>query len=306
VTRVEHRIELEPYVAHASSFGAPRSDGSNVVLVSHALTGTHRLDSWWPGILGREALFDPESQCIICIEIESHAEAPPLTIERLVALQAEALSSLGITHLACVIGASMGGMQALQWALDSRVERSIVIASADYQHTDAIAWNAVARDAISLDPTVGLGIARKLATLTYKSPELLDRRHGRQGDRNAAYRYDVEGYLALAADRLIARMTPAEYLARLDAMDAFDLRSELRRARSAQLHFIGISSDRLVPPDFVDESARRARAAGWHATYDELESDHGHDAFLAEPNALRRVLEPYLGSLRARGDLTAV
>lgn len=302
MNRTERRIEIDRYVATVSCFGASLADASTIVLVSHALTGTHRVDSWWPDILGDNALFDPAGTCTICVEIEAEDGIPALSIASLVSLQRRALSSMGVRRIDCVIGASMGGMQALQWALDAPevVERAIVIASADYQHADAIAWNAIAREVIALDPPRGLGIARKIATLTYKSAELLEERHGRAADRNAQYRYDVEGFLAVAAQRLVARMSPAAYLARLDAMDTFDLRERIEDARSVQLHFIGISSDRLVPPAIVEGSARRARAAGWQVTYDELESAHGHDAFLAEPGALRAVLAPYFTTLALR------
>ena len=179
-------------------------------------------------------------------------------------------------------------MQALQWALDApdRIDRAIVVGAHDHHSAMGIALNHVQREAIALDPVRGLGLARKIAMLTYKSEELFTQRHGRERDRNDAERFDIEGYLDLQAQRFIERMDPNAYATLTHAMDSFDVRDRAL-AHPDRVTFVGISSDWLFRPQDVRAAAHRLGAA-----YLELHSDHGHDAFLAETDALRDVLAP--------------
>jgi homoserine O-acetyltransferase len=175
-----------------------------------------------------------------------------------------------------------------------------------------IALNAVAREAIRNDPNFaggdyygrdaparGLELARKIAMLTYKSDALFAQRFGRRPDRgggdpyaNAADRFDVEGYLDYQGAIFSRRMDANAYLALTRAMDLFDLRDRPLDARRPAVAFVGITSDWLFPPASVRASARRFAQAGVRSSYLELASDHGHDAFLAEPDALAALLRP--------------
>jgi homoserine O-acetyltransferase len=177
-------------------------------------------------------------------------------------------------------------MQALQWAIDAphRVGEAIVIGAHDHQSPMGIALNAVQRDAIALDPTQGLGLARKIAMLTYKSEELFNERHGRKIDRNDPTRFDVEGYLDLQAARFIQRMDPQSYVALTHAMDSFDVRDGVAE-NPQHITFVGISSDWLFRPQDVHRASDR-----FGSTYLQLTSDHGHDAFLAETEHLGKLL----------------
>jgi homoserine O-acetyltransferase len=257
------------------------------VFAPHALTGNSRVASWWPGVAGGdESLFSRNRYAIVGINALAAGSTERRTVAQIVADQRRIFDALGIERLAVVIGGSLGGMQALQWALDapSRVERAIVIGAHDHHSAMGIALNHVQREAIALHPDLGLGLARKIAMLTYKSEELFTNRHDRSRDRNDDSRYDIEGYLDLQAQRFIARMDPRAYVALTHAMDDFDVRDR-RLERPERVTFVGISSDWLFRPQDV-----RAAATRLGAQYRELQSHHGHDAFLAEPTALASLL----------------
>lgn len=302
-------ITLPSVEQRVTIYGAPNADASNVVLVPHALTGSSRAAEWWPGIVGEGALYDPQRWCVIGINALgscygstgpcNRADFPRITVRDIVRAQRAVLSQLGIERLAVVIGGSLGGMQALQWALDAPegVERAFVVGAHDHHSAMGIALNAIQRECLSLDPVRGLRIARKLAMLTYKSEALLNERHGRKPDRNDPSRFDIEGYLELQADRFTSRMDAATYATLTHAMDNFDVRLDdsspygnnghvAGPSAFPQITFVGISSDWLFRPQDVRAAAERLARRGYSARYIELDSRHGHDAFLAEPQAL--------------------
>ncbi|MEO7203115.1 MAG: alpha/beta fold hydrolase [Candidatus Tumulicola sp.] len=295
--RVEQRITI---------YGDPIAHADRIVLVNHALTGSSRVAEWWPGIAGSNGLFDPNECCTIGVNMLGSVYGstgpvddpfPRVTVRDIVAAQRRALDAIGVERIWIAIGASLGGMQALQWALDApeRVGRALVIGAHDYHTAMGIALNAVQRDALALDPKRGLGLARKIAMLTYKSEALFTSRHERRPDRHGRAFYDIEGYLERQADAFTARMNAHAYAALTHAMDSFDVRAAAQTARiKPKLTFVGISSDWLFRPQDVRAAASRFRNAGFDAGYLELASDHGHDAFLAEPEALARLLRPLL------------
>jgi homoserine O-acetyltransferase len=219
----------------------------------------------------------------------------------------------------------MGGMQALDWAslFPDRVERAVVIGVAPLGAM-GIALNHLQRQAILRDPewmegkylpqkppTRGLSLARQIAMLSYKSAPLFDERFARNPNRNGedpwglddcgggliGGRFDIAGYLDEQGRRFVDRFDANSYLAILRTMDTWDPRRGGRTSQEifgqikARLTFIGISSDWLFPPDSVKEFAETIRAAGVHADYHEMVSDHGHDAFLAEQAELLRLLQ---------------
>jgi homoserine O-acetyltransferase/O-succinyltransferase len=290
-------------------YGDPARDGSNVVLVPHALTGSSRVVEWWPGIAGEGSLFDPRDWCVVGVNAlgscygstgaRDGAPFPRVTVRDIVRAQRHALDALGIRFAAIAIGGSLGGMQALQWALDAprRVGRAVVVGAHDHHTPMGIALNAVQREAIALDPAGGLRLARKIAMLTYKSEALFDARHGRRPDRNGKPLFDVEGYLDRQADLLRSRMDPSAYVALTHAMDSFDVRANGAPPSGAsaprpELTFVGITSDWLFRAHDVRAAAHRFAARGYDVRYLELDSEHGHDAFLAEAPALAALLRP--------------
>jgi homoserine O-acetyltransferase/O-succinyltransferase len=286
-------------------YGSPARDGSNVALVAHALTGSSRAAEWWPGIVGEGALFDPARWCVVGINALGSCYGstgprggpfPRITVRDIVRAQRRALDALRIERVELVIGGSLGGMQALQWGLDApeRVAGAVMVGAHDHHSPMGVALNSLQREALLLDPARGLRLARKIAMLTYKSEELLRERHGRRADRHGKACFDVEGYLEHQADLIERRMDPSSYVALTHAMDSFDVREYESVNTAPALKFVGITSDWLFRAQDVRAAAERFARRGFDSRYLELRSSHGHDAFLAEPNALRALLEPVL------------
>jgi homoserine O-acetyltransferase len=326
--------QLENVVQRASMYGEPAPDGSNVVVVPHALTGSSRVGDWWNGLAGPGKLFDPGHWCVIGINalgscygstgpasdapdgVRYAARFPIVSVTDMVAAQQRALAKLGIERVAIAIGGSLGGMQALTWALDypERVEHAIVIGAYDAFSAMGIGLNAVARQAIYNDPqfnggnypadvqpSEGVRLARMIAMLTYKSDVLLDTRFGNRLDRaggdparNRADRFDVEGYLAYQGDIFARRMDANAYLALTRAMDLFDVRDRAMPPKPPRLTFVGIENDWLFPLHYVERCAARFAALGYRCAYYTFPTQHGHDAFLAEAEALGELLAPEL------------
>ena len=325
---------LENVVQRVTRYGAePLADGSNVVLMLHALTGSSRVAEWWSGLVG--TLFDPARACLIGINVlggcygstgptsrapdgERYATRFPIvTVADMVDAQARALTEMGIERVALVIGGSLGGMQALQWSVryGERVGEAVVVGAHDAFSALGIGLNFCARTAIMNDPHYsggeysedrppldGIKLARMIAMLSYKSDVLLEDRFANRPDRSGgdpalarADRFDVEGYLAYQADLFARRMDANAYLALTRAMDLFDVRAT-PIVHAARTTFVGIENDWLFPPPYVRAAAERMRARGVDAIYLDLPSAHGHDAFLAETQGLAALIGPHLGA----------
>jgi len=275
----------------------PLPDGSNVVFAAHALTGSSRVAEWWPNIVGEGALFDRRHWCVIGVNVlggcyGSTRPEQRVSVRDMVRAQQQVFDRLEIPRLAVVVGGSLGGMQALQWAVDApeRVAHAIVIGASDHHTAMGIALNAVQREAIALDPVRGVALARKVAMLSYKSDDLLRERHDRKADRKGRAQFDVEGYLDHQGDKFVERMDGTTYTLLTHAMDSFDVRNR-PAPPGVDLTFVGISSDWLFRPQEIRAAAKRL-----HARYLELESNHGHDAFLAEPARLHCLLAPVVAA----------
>jgi homoserine O-acetyltransferase/O-succinyltransferase len=239
---------------------------------------------------------------------------PVITIRDMVEVQRKLIEHLGVRQLAMVAGGSIGGQQSLEWAVayPELVRRAIVVAATAALTAQAIAFSEVGRQAILADPLwqggdylpgegprEGLAIARMLAMITYQSEEAMELRFARRPARNKnvsapsgftdpGERFDVEGYLYHQGEALVRRFDANSYLYISRAMDLYDvsegypsLEAALSRLRSKAL-FIGIRSDFLFPAARVRWLADQVRAAGGEAIYAELDSPHGHDAFLKE------------------------
>ncbi len=323
---------LTGVVARVTIYGTPRADGSNIVFAPHALTGSSRVAEWWGGLTGAGKLFDPAQWCVVGINTlggcygttgpQSLApdgrrygpRFPIVTVEDMVDVERRALLELGIERLAVVIGGSLGGMQALSWArrYGAFVDRAFVIGAHDHLRAQGIAQNGLAREAIRLDPAfrdgwyndqpvAGLALARAIATLTYKSEALFEKRYANKPDRaggspaqNLNDRFDVDGYLAYQGLRFAERMDANTYRILTRAMDLFDLRGAEANPPQTKITFVGITGDQLFMPEHIREVSERWTRAGWNTTFRELTSDHGHDAFLAETDRLADLLRPFL------------
>jgi len=319
-------VTLPNVVQRVSIYGEPRADGSNVALVNHALTGSSRVADWWGEIAGPGKLLDTRVLAVVGVNVLGScygstgpasvgpdgnpygSNFPVVSVSDMVRAQRRALGLLGIERLAVVTGGSLGGMQALEWTLQApaQVDRALIVGAYDWFSAFGIALNAVAREAIAIaaTPQAGVELARKIAMLTYKSEALLGERHGRRFDRKggdptkrASDRFDVEGYLDHQGKLFSARMDPQAYLVVTRAMDLFDTRDRVLSDPHPAYTFVGITGDWLFLPGYVRAAAERFAAAGADSVYLEFVSNHGHDAFLAEPEHLRTLVGPRLASL---------
>lgn len=309
-----------PAVRVAASFYGREFTEAPTILVCHALTGSGRIDQWWGEVLGPGKLLDTERFCVACTNaigscygstgpstLAPDGQAwgdrfPVVTVEDMVAIQRDALATLGLGRVLIAIGGSLGGQQALQWgrANAQQVGGVVAIGATGRLSPMGIGLNHIAREAIKNDPTEGLKIARMIGMLSYKSATLLWRRHGRKRDRNEAdpgasmdERFDVEGYLRHQGDKLAARMDPASYAYLTKAMDLYDLDPAGWRVPAL---LVGIDSDWLYPPDEVKFTAGQLAP---HARFARFASDHGHDGFLADAEQLTSIVRPFFDAISA-------
>ncbi len=329
--------KLQPVTLRYAVYGEPEDDGSNVILVCHALSGSAKVADWWGGLFGR--VFDLRRDCVVGINILGSCygssgptaidpatgrpygpEFPLVSIRDIVRAQAQVLDHLDIPSVRAVVGASIGGMQAMQWAVEfpERIGKCIAIGAAPL-NAMGLALNHLQRQAIQLDPkwrggnygddppVDGLALARAIAMCSYKSAELFEERFGRKPNRNGedpfrslGHRFDVGGYLDHQGEKFNARFDANSYLVISKAMDTFDLargyaseRAALSRI-TAPVLLVGISTDWLFPPADVRALSRRIEEAGGSSEYVELDSAHGHDGFLADFHLLAPILREHL------------
>ncbi len=336
--------QLQPVNLHYAIYGKLNDRRDNAILVCHALSGSARVGDWWSQLFStsenRDGVFDLDSDCIICVNLigscygstgPQHinpatgrafgANFPLVTVRDWVRTQALLIDHLGIEKLRAIIGASIGGMQTIQWAIDfpHRARRCVAIGAAPLTAM-GLALNHLQRQAIFNDPDwlggeystdtppkAGIAMARAIAMLSYKSDKLFDHRYARKPNRSGedplrsmTERYDIGGYLDYQGEIFTRRFDANSYLLITKAMDNFhpacgyeSERTALERIKARML-MVGISSDWLFPAAEVKALAERMREAGSNAEYAEINSDHGHDGFLAEPHLLspliRRVL----------------
>ena len=332
--------QLQPVNLRYAIYGTLNRKRDNAILVCHALSGSARVADWWPEMFGPERLLDLERHCVIGINIIGSCygstgpgsanpltgtpygkEFPLISVGDMVRAQAQLLDLLGVEQLLAVIGSSIGGMQALQWAVDfpNRIKNCIAIGAASLSAM-GLALNHLQRQAIRNDtawcdgnyesgsqPVAGLALARAIAVCSYKSPDLFAQRFARKPDRSGENpsgslegRYDVAGYLDYQGTSFTRRFDANSYLLLSKAMDTFDLargyQSEdaaLRRIRARML-LVGISSDWLFPPTDILALTERMQRQGVDASYRELNSSHGHDGFLADAELLLPIVKLHL------------
>jgi homoserine O-acetyltransferase len=335
--RLDSGGALQPVTLRYAVYGKLREEAT---LVCHALSGSARVADWWEGMFGQGRPFDTDRDCVIGINILGSCYGstgptstdprtgqpygpnfPLITIRDMVRAQARLLQHLGVERLRVVIGGSIGGMQALQWAVDyPELVGTAVAIGATPLSAMGLALNHLQRQVIRLDPDFrdgrydeqparGLGLARSIAMCTYKSAALFHQRFARKPNRNGEdplaaleNRYDIAGYLDYQGGKLVARFDANSYLVISKAMDTFELglgyaseEQALRRIR-AKILLVGISSDWLFPATDVVALGARLRAAGVDSRYVELVSEHGHDGFLADTQLLAPLLSAALAA----------
>ena len=349
-------ITLSEYELIYETYGELNRDRSNAVLLCHALSGDHhaagyhsmddRKPGWWDNCIGPGRPFDTDRFFIVCpnnlggcagstgptVTNPETGEIfgpdfPIVTVRDWVESQARLAERLGIEQWAAVIGGSLGGMQALQWAIDfpSRIRHSIVIAAAPKLSTQNIAFNEVARQAIRSDanfhdgryfdhdviPERGLGLARMLGHITYLSDDVLGTKFGRSlrdGKVNFGFdvEFQIESYLRYQSEAFVKHFDANSYLLITKTLDYFDpaqaygdnLTLALRDTL-ARFLVISFSSDWRFAPARSEEIVNALIDGNRPVSYIEIESELGHDSFLLPIRPYHRVLHTYMERVAA-------
>lgn len=336
--------ETLPYVRVAyETWGELSPAGDNAVLVLHALTGdAHAVGpsgpgqptaGWWSGIIGPGKAIDTDRWFVVvpnmlggCQGTTGPASIAPdgaewgprfpfTTIRDQVNAQAAFADVLGIERWAAVVGGSMGGMQAIEWAVSfpERVERLAVLAAPPFSTADQIALNSVQVEAVRTDPLFrdglyydagdgdgphrGLALARRMALLNYRSPSELNARFERTWQSGISPlggggRFAVESYLDFHGNKFTRRFDANSYIVLVQAMNSHDVGRDrggvpaaLSRV-SARTLVLGIDSDRLFPVEGQEVIASHLPATIDGRVPVVIRSDFGHDGFLIEDDAV--------------------
>jgi homoserine O-acetyltransferase len=339
----------EVTLAH-ETWGELNEAADNAVLLVHALTGdshaaggpneTHRRGGWWDPMVGPGRPIDTDKYFVVCSNVLGGCSGstgpasvepangrpygmrfPVVTIRDMVRAQKRLLDALGVRKLALVAGGSIGGQQALEWAVEfpGFVEKAVPVAATGALGPQGVGMSEIGRRAIMADPgwqhgdyygtgrspDEGLAIARMAGMMTYQSaPGQWERFGRRPASRPAIYpefggRFEVESYLHYQGRDLTGRFDANSYLYLSKAMDLYDVASgyatdeEAYSRIRAEVLFVGITSDWLFPAAEVIETAERARTAGVGAGYAEIDTLSGHDAFLKDWKELAEAIQPF-------------
>jgi len=299
----------------------------NVILICHALTGHAAADEWFPGLIGKNKLYDPSKNFIICINVPGssygslgpwsinpetgnpfRADFPDVTIRDMVRFQQLLLDQLDIRGIELVIGGSMGGMQALEFAImDPRVKSACLIAMGAAHRPWAIGISEAQRAAIKADtkwnggnydfedgPDQGIAAARMMAMITYRTPDNYDTKFARR-KQDGTDLYQVQSYLKYQGEKLARRFDANAYVILSKAMDSHDI-SRGRADKDVVLNrveipvqVIGVDSDHLYPLSEQKELDRLLP----NSRLNLIKSPYGHDAFLIEFEQLHDIIKPF-------------
>ncbi len=319
------------------TWGTPNADKSNAVVVFHALTGHAAADEWLTGFFGKGRLLDPAEHYIICSNVLGSCygttgplsinpkngkryggDFPVVTIRDMVRVQQRLLDHLGVKRIRFAVGASMGGMQALEFGImDDRPEQLLLIAMGKAHSAWAIGIGEAQRRALYADPrwkdghyppddppVDGLAAARMMGMITYRSAGSFERRFARMPQPGKSC-YQVESYLNYQGSKLVDRFDAVTYVRLTQAMDSHDVSrgrgsfEQVLGALDIPVLVIGISSDVLYPVHEQKELAVLLK----NARYVELASDNGHDAFLIEFEAIQSLVKKKFPELTQKYQL---
>ena len=355
--------KLGPITQVYETYGRLNRRRSNAVLVFHALSGDHHAagrcrpddpkPGWWDNMIGPGKAFDTGRLFVICANVLGGCRGttgpgsinprtgrpygsafPIVTLRDMIRAQKTLTDHLGIRQLLAVTGGSMGGMMALQWAVEypSSVRCVIPIAAAARQSPKNIALQEVGRRAIMADPdwnggdyygrtarpVRGLGVARMIGHISYLSGRTMWDKFGRRlmnGDRLAfdfVPEFQVETYLQHQADIFVKRFDPNSYLYITKAIDYFDLANGLRNGGSLKAHLaarfkkcpskfliLSYTSDWLYPVERSVELAEALKSAGREVRHETIQTTYGHDACFLEANRMAPIIREFLEANQA-------
>jgi homoserine O-acetyltransferase/O-succinyltransferase len=351
---LESGVKLGPVEVAYETYGRLSETRDNVILVCHALSGgAHaagwaagaKKPGWWDSFIGPGKALDTDQYYVVSSNVLGSCYGttgpssldpatgrpyglrfPVVTVTDMVAVQRHLLDFLGIPTVLSVIGGSMGGMQALQWAVQYPEQvRSVIAIAATHRHSaQQIAFNEIARQAVMADPAwqngdyygtegprLGLAVGRMVGHVTYLSEKGMEKKFGRRLRDRERYGYDfsldfeVESYLRYQGASFVGRFDANSLLFMTKALDYFDLTGGtgsldgVFQGTRARFLLITFSSDWLYPPHQLKQVAQAIRRCGGDATYCEILSDYGHDAFLLEAKQQEPLVRSFLKRLQA-------
>ncbi|MEI7559680.1 MAG: homoserine O-acetyltransferase [Actinomycetes bacterium] len=351
--------ELSPVEVAYETYGTLSPERDNVVVICHALTGDanaagHHGDTdrrgWWDNIIGPGRPVDTDRFFVVCPNLLGGCQGttgpssidprtgkayglrfPAITVRDLVTVHRKLLAHLGVERPLAVLGGSLGGMQALQWALDfpSEVQGAALVCSTARLTAQNIAFSAVAREAIMRDPdfnggdfygeekgpALGLALARMTAHITYLSEEAMRQKFGRRRQDPAApaanpdepesdfdVDFEVESYLRHQGSTFLDRFDANTYLYFSRMMDRFDPFSEpevFGHLKDLKTKFLLVSfdSDWRFDSNHSRDIQRQLARAGIPVSFREIESPWGHDSFLLEIPDYHRTVATFFDNL---------
>jgi homoserine O-acetyltransferase len=309
------------------TYGKLNPEKNNVVWVCHALTANSDVLDWWKGLFGPTYLFDPEEYFIVCANIlgscygttgplcpnpetqQPYYHAfPTITIRDMVRAHEVLRQHLGFTELHTVIGGSLGGQQAMEWAIQQPdLIRNLILISTNAFHSPwGIGFNEAQRMAIRADHTfgqdrpdaghLGLKAARAMALLSYRHYDTYTKTQGEE-DLTKIDNYKASSYQNYQGEKLINRFNAYSYFSLTKTMDSHHVgrhrgsAPEALAGIKARTLVIGISSDVLFP---VCEQKYLADHIN-NAVFVEIDSFYGHDGFLIETEKLTHLIEAFYG-----------
>jgi homoserine O-acetyltransferase len=347
---------LSPVEIAYETYGELNAAHSNAILITHAFTGdahaagiSHETGKpgWWDNMIGPAKAFDTDRYFVICSNVLGGCQGttgpaslnpatdrpyamsfPVITIRDMVRLQRMLIHHLGISQLLCVAGGSMGGMQALEWAVSfPDMVRSVIPVATTWRHSaQQIAFNEVGRQAIMADPdwaqgeyydskppARGLSVARMVGHITYMSDESMREKFGRRLREKDKFGFDfgvdfeVESYLRYRGNQFVSRFDANSYLYITKAEDYFDLTNGTGRLADAfkidgitpidtRFLVISFTSDWLYPSYQSQEIVRVLRRVNGDVAYCDLQSNYGHDAFLVDVAEQSEIVRGFLNS----------
>ncbi|MBT4482788.1 MAG: homoserine O-acetyltransferase [Candidatus Latescibacteria bacterium] len=351
--KLESGHTLGPIDIVYETYGEPNEDKSNAILILHALSGdahvagyhhpNDKRTGWWDVMVGPGKGFDTSKYWVICSNIIGGCKGttgpgsinpqtgkhycqdfPIITVGDMVEAQKKLMDHLGISKLYSLAGGSMGGFQVIEWILrfPEMTRSAICIASCARLSAQSLAFNAVGRKAITMDPgwndgcyygtpgpIQGLAIARMIGHITYLSDLSLDSRFGRKLQSADRFSYDfttefaIESYLQYQGQRFTERFDANSYLYLTKAMDYFDIArsygslDKAFAAVKAKCLFMSYNSDWLFTSEQSREIVQALKRNKKDVSFIEINSPYGHDAFLTEYEQPKRIIVPFLDSV---------